>query len=362
MIWLLVSLVLFVICIFLLVRKKNETNSLKFPPVPKLFSSNQILAFTGLVQDDCDTIFAAIGAATLYGGVPARANDTLIKKDVYFALVQSGLPTPQITDLIQGDIAWGLVYHKAASLNPISKNFDVSKVVFIADHHLIEGVVPGMNKIPYVDIKPWGSTCTIITWQFVFYGISIPQNVAKGLLCGIISDTINLEVNTTPYDTQAVDILRKAASMSLVDVQTLAIGLISAGSDYTGMTPGDILQNDYKAVTIAGKKIGISSIKTVDASLFGVNNANNLTTYIKALDTKRQKEGLDMAFAGIIVVSATAPPSKIVILYGSDLPSKVLATNPNIMTSIVNLNMVQTAFFSQKTDLVPAFTNVLQTK
>jgi inorganic pyrophosphatase/exopolyphosphatase len=346
-----------------LVRQKKESNSLKFPPVPKLFNSNQILAFTGHVEADCDTIFAAIGAATLYGGVPARAKDDSIKKDVSFALKQSGLSLPLTTeDLITkgGDFAWGLVDHEAASLNPT--NIDISKVVFIADHHLMEGVKDGMNKILYVDIKPWGSTCTILTWQFVFYGITIPPSVAKGLLCGIISDTINLEVNTTPYDTQAVDILRNAANMSLADVQTLAIGLISAGSDYTGMTPEQILQNDYKAVTIAGKTIGISSIKTVDASLFGVNNSNNLTTYITALDKKRKDSNLNMAFAGIIVVSATAPPSKIVLLYGSDDESAVLAKNPTIMTSIVNSNMVQTAFVSRKTDLVPAFIKALQNK
>lgn len=351
-------------------RRKIVCPETKYPPVPMLKpgSDTQKLVFTGHQDSDCDSIFASIGAAALYGGIAARSNNDAVKKDITLALQRASLPLPIRVDAVAvagADIAWGLVDHEAASLNPLG--VDVTKIVYVVDHHLLEGVMPGMNKIIYVDIKPWGSTCTILTWQYIFYGVPISKEVATGLMCGIISDTINLFVNTTEYDRMALDVLRGAAGMSLADFNGLAKDLIAAGSDYSGMTPTDIINNDYKTYTVkpdpddASKDInlGISSIKTVDLSMFGVGNAANLATYIGTMDSIRTKTGLNIMLAGIILVSSTEAPSPIILLYGSDQASKDLANNPAMGGTKINDNMLQTAFLSRKTDLVPAILKIL---
>jgi manganese-dependent inorganic pyrophosphatase len=70
-----------------------------------------------------------------------------------------------------------------------------AEVVEIIDHHRVS---PQPTKTPiYMNIRPVGSTCTIVFSHFQSAGIEIECKTAKLLLAGILSDTIILKSPTT---------------------------------------------------------------------------------------------------------------------------------------------------------------------
>ena len=60
------------------------------------------------------------------------------------------------------------------------------------------GANASINHKPIdVVIRPWGSTATIVAQLFFANNQQIPQTIAKLLVCGILSDTTNLESSST---------------------------------------------------------------------------------------------------------------------------------------------------------------------
>jgi len=164
---------------------RHEVN----PYMPN-FLENAI--FCGHLVTDLDSIAGSIGAAELYGGVPARASE--VNSETKFALnlwnVEAPRPIEEVLVELP-DAGVCLVDHQQTSqLNPA---IDVDRIVGVIDHHALQNATIVTDKPIYIDIRPWGSMSTIIAHTFLTMRRRPTRQVAGMLLCAILSDTLNLK-------------------------------------------------------------------------------------------------------------------------------------------------------------------------
>ena len=112
--------------------------------------------FVGHLVTDLDSVAGAIGAAALYGGVPALASE--VNSETQFALDYWGVEKPKTVEEIlkeKPDADVCLVDHQQTSqMNPSIKS---EQVVGVIDHHALQRKTIVTDKPIYIDIRPWGS-------------------------------------------------------------------------------------------------------------------------------------------------------------------------------------------------------------
>eukprot|EP00658_Telonema_sp_P-2_P037442 TRINITY_DN26932_c0_g1_i3.p1 TRINITY_DN26932_c0_g1~~TRINITY_DN26932_c0_g1_i3.p1 ORF type:complete len:257 (+),score=55.68 TRINITY_DN26932_c0_g1_i3:207-977(+) len=157
--------------------------------------------FVGHTNTDMDSIGSAIGGADLYGGVASRSEDE-VNGEIEFACAYSGLELPPHFRDVPGaleDRGVVLVDHNEPkqSVQEFQDNPNrAQQLRGVIDHHAIAEGFSTATPL-FVDIRAWGSACSIIAHNYVRKSEPIPEPVAKMLLCGILSDTLNLTSATT---------------------------------------------------------------------------------------------------------------------------------------------------------------------
>ena len=156
----------------------------------------------------------------------------------------------------------------------------------IVDHHNLGNIT---TKLPvnYRNMAV-GSTCTIINKLFKERNINIPKEIAGCLLSGIISDTLILRSPTTTIiDKQAVDELSKILD---IDYEEYGLKLLKSGTSLEGMTPSDVIHNDYKQYTINSNSFAIGQFYTMNF----IDIEKNIEDYIKELDDIAEHNNFDL--------------------------------------------------------------------
>lgn len=184
--------------------------------------------FCGHLVTDLDSIAGAIGAAELYGGVPARASE--VNSETQFALNYWGVPTPlPIEELVQTQPGAGICLVDHQQMSQVNKAIDPDRIVGVIDHHALQNATIVTDRAIYIDIRPWGSMSTIIAHTFLTIQKRPRRCVAGMLLCAILSDTLNLMgPTTTDWDRMMVAILCEVAGVK--DIQGLAKAQFKAKS------------------------------------------------------------------------------------------------------------------------------------
>ncbi|NNF48207.1 MAG: manganese-dependent inorganic pyrophosphatase, partial [Desulfofustis sp.] len=96
-------------------------------------------------------------------------------------------------------------------------------------------------------------------------GVGIPKNVAGGMLCAILSDTVNFKSPTcTDDDKAAVAELKEVAGVT--DTDELFMDMLKAKSAVDGVPAKDLLFRDYKDFDMKGNKVGVGQLElaTID--------------------------------------------------------------------------------------------------
>ena len=111
-----------------------------------------------------------------------------------------GLAAPQeITDAAGKDVA--LVDFSDVAQAPA--NIEDANIVAIVDHHKIGDIVTSSPIFFYA--KPVGCTGTVLLEMYKSNNIDLPKDIAGGMLCAILSDTVNFKSPTcTDADKAAV--------------------------------------------------------------------------------------------------------------------------------------------------------------
>lgn len=219
------------------------------------------ISVVGHSNPDTDSVTAAIGLAALLNAQGKEAKACMqtsadnLNPESKMVLDRFGLATPEeLTDAAGKQLA--LVDFSDVAQAPA--NIGDAEVVTIVDHHKI-GDVTTNNPILF-RCEPVGCTGTVLNKMYKDAGITIPKDVAGGLLSAILSDTVNFKSPTcTDDDKAAVAELKQIAGVD--DTEELFMAMLKAKSSVEGVPAKDLLFRDYKDFDMNGKKVGVGQLE-----------------------------------------------------------------------------------------------------
>jgi len=219
------------------------------------------VSVVGHSNPDTDSVTAAIAYANY---LKANGTDAVacmqisadnLNPESKVVLKKFGLPMPQtMTDAAGKDVA--LVDFSDIAQAPA--NITKANIVGVVDHHKIGDITTGSPIFFYA--KPVGCTCTVLFEMYKNNKVDLPKNIAGGMLCAILSDTVNFKSPTcTDDDKAAVAELLKITGVS--DQDALFMEMLKAKSSVEGVPVKDLIFRDYKDFDMNGKKVGIGQIE-----------------------------------------------------------------------------------------------------
>ncbi len=224
------------------------------------------ICVVGHSNPDTDSVMSSIALAALLNAQGKAATACMqntadaLNPESKMLLERFGLAAPELlTDAAGKEIA--LVDFSDLAQGPA--NLASATVVTIVDHHKI-GDVTTNNPILF-RAEPVGCTGTVLNKMYKEAGIAIPQNIARGMLAAILSDTVNFKSPTcTDDDKAAVAELKKVADVA--DTDGLFMDMLKAKSSVAGVPIKDLLFRDFKDFDMKGNKVGVGQLElaTVD--------------------------------------------------------------------------------------------------
>lgn len=215
----------------------------------------------GHSNPDTDSVTSAIAYAHFLKatGTDAKACMQIAAENLNpeskVVLNKFGLAAPEeISDAAGKDVA--LVDFSDVAQAPA--NIDDANIVAVVDHHKIGDVVTSSPIFFYA--KPVGCTGTVLLEMYKANNVDLPKDIAGGMLCAILSDTVNFKSPTcTDADKAAVADLLEITGVT--DQDALFMEMLKAKSSVAGVPMKDLIFRDYKDFDMNGKKIGIGQIE-----------------------------------------------------------------------------------------------------
>lgn len=202
--------------------------------------------FVGHTNTDMDSVSSAIACQELFGpnATAARASD--VNSETKTCLEYWGLELPTLFKDLPDHPSRPVCLVDHQQTTQMAEGVSVSQIAGIIDHHALQSKTVTTPNPIFVDIRPWGSACTIIAFTFFQMRKSPSKNVAGMLLSGILSDTLNLKgPTTTKTDEMMVACLANVADV--VDINQLAEMQFRAKSEMLSqMTATEIVMGDHK--------------------------------------------------------------------------------------------------------------------
>jgi manganese-dependent inorganic pyrophosphatase len=248
--------------------------------------------FVGHQVPDTDSIAAAIGAAELMGGVAVRQGE--MNAETRFALNRFAAEPPALMADFSNHAVFLLDHNEASQSSP---TINAENVLGIIDHHSLGEHTFKPPSPVLVDIRPWGSACSIVADRFRIAQLTPSKATAGMLLSGILSDTLVFRSPTTT----AMDQEQAAwlASIAGVDqVQSYGLELLQAKSNVAGLSDDELLLSDYKEYDVGGRRVGFGSIETVSPELILARQAG----LMKAMSLHKTSSHLDLLFLAVVDV------------------------------------------------------------
>lgn len=301
----------------------------------------------GHANPDTDSIVAPIALSKLLKarGLPAQSyKKGNLNKESQWALKNANQEN-EIKEISEAEInpqevGTFLVDFNEASQCPIDPQ--KIKLFGLIDHHKLGSTWKTEEPILF-RIEPVGSTSTLVAKMYKENGIEISKEIAKLLLCGIISDTLNLNSpTTTDEDKVWANILSEIANE---DIQKLANNLFEAKSDLSSFSPKEIAKLDYKVFEMGEKKVGIGVLETVKPE-----NANKIEEKLKEEITKiKSEDGLDYVFWGIVDIIKNETE---MLIIGEEERALIMKSFSDLV--IKGDNLVLRKVVSRKKQIVPS--------
>jgi manganese-dependent inorganic pyrophosphatase len=180
-------------------------------------------------------------------------------------------------------------------------------IVEIIDHHRI-GVAPTQQPILFMN-RPVGSTSTIVADCFRQARIPIPKPIAGLLMCGMISDTLNLTSPTTSDVDR--EILRELSKTCGINPSDLANEIFSVGSPLLTLSAKEVIVADCKEYEERGVVFSVSQIEEISFAQF----ERQRSTLIEELEKYRVSHGY--LFSTLLITDVNTQNS-ILLVRGSE--------------------------------------------
>jgi manganese-dependent inorganic pyrophosphatase len=167
------------------------------------------------------------------------------------------------------------------------EGIEAAKVIEIIDHHRLGGI---QTSDPiFTNMRPVGSTATIVSNMFWQCNVEMPKNIAGLLLSAVVSDTVLFKSPTcTECDKKTA---KKLAEIAEVDINEYGMAMLKAGSGVGNMTPQEIAKNDMKEFTFGEYKFVIGQVSVMDTK----EVMDMKDTLVGAMQEVCEKEGYDMS-------------------------------------------------------------------
>ena len=268
--------------------------------------------FVGHVNTDLDSIASSIGAAFLFQGIACSASKKL-NTETSFALKYWNYGNDKqpvfFPDGTFDKSKVCLMDHNQES--QMAPTLDVSSIYGVIDHHALQSGTFITDKPIYIDIRPWGSCCTIVAHTFLRIRKEIPKDVAGILLSGILSDTLNLRSpTTTDHDKLIVAVLASLVKLDQEAIDTLADQQFAAKSSaLLHITPYEVACGDQKIFKVKDENgeeivIGFGVVETTDPK--GMKNRiDEVMIEVAALKSEQKLDFSFLAIVDIVKLTST---------------------------------------------------------
>jgi inorganic pyrophosphatase/exopolyphosphatase len=311
--------------------------------------------FVGHLVTDLDSVAGSIGAAELYGGIPARASE--VNSETNFALKywKAELPKP-IEELLEVHPQAGVCLVDHQQTSQLNKSIDLSRIVGVIDHHALQNATIVTDMPIYIDIRPWGSMSSIITHNFLTLRRRPKRSTAGMLLCAILSDTLNLNSpTTTEWDRLMVAILVQLLEVD--DVQHLCSQQFKAkSSELSGLSAKSLVTGDQKVFTYKTESfdgsVAFAVVETTDDEVI----LRRTPELLVALNEDKEATGVSLSYLAVVNIVKLKTT---LLLCGPNERSLSVAAFPNGNFILENdysepFSMDLGNLVSRKKDFIPA--------
>jgi len=131
--------------------------------------------FVGHTNTDMDSIASSIGAAVLFGGTAAAASG--INSETEYALQRWNQKCPTLFAEMPDSDKTNICILDHNQTSQFAPGLDASNVVGLIDHHALQSSTITTDKPIYIDVRPWGSCCSIIAHTFFGIRKAIPHKL-----------------------------------------------------------------------------------------------------------------------------------------------------------------------------------------
>lgn len=304
---------------------------------------------TGHKSPDPDTVGSAIACAALLRQLGYDARPVVLgelNNETKFILESAGLEAPERLEDASG---CNMILVDHSEYTQSAEGLKDARIIAIVDHHG-DGAVTTGNQIIY-DARPLGATATIMWIRYRNYGLEPDRQSALVMMGAILSDTNNLQSNTTTSaDREAIKALARLAGIS--DVDAFYQNMFRASLSYEGMTDEQVFLSNYKEYESGGTKYAIGCVNAYDEA-----DAKDLAERMRRVIPSAAPE-MDMAFAQISAFHDDVDFSYIVP--SGDAAAEVLEAAFGDRAVFDGTSYVFKPGISRKQVLVPAITEVLE--
>ena len=305
---------------------------------------------TGHKSPDSDTVGCAIGYAKLLEKLGYDAEPIVlgqINNETKYILNTAGVKEPKLMEDVSG-CSMVLVDH--SEYTQAADGLENAQILGIIDHHGVGTVTTGSPLL--YEGHPFGSAATIVWMCYQKYGVQPDPQTAFVMMGAILSDTRNLQSNTTFADREALKALSSLAGMT--DTDAFYQEMYKAAVSYEGMTDEEIYFSDYKEYEKGGRTFAIACMNAYDEV-----GAKELAERMKnVLPDALASTGMEMAFVQINIMRDDV--SCTYFLPSDETADEVLQAAFQDETVYDGTLYKHEPCASRKSDIVPAITSVLE--
>lgn len=267
----------------------------------------------GHKNPDTDSIIAALAAANLYQG---RGIDAVAvaqgapAPETEFVLKRFNLKAPEVVTSVAGKDVYLVDF---SDLAQAPADFKEANLKGIIDHHKL-GDITSASPVECW-IQPIGCATTVVKLMHDYYGVKIPSELAGGMLCAILSDTLLFKSPTcTETDKKVAYELAEIANSK--DINVLGMDMFKAKSNLNA-APRDLIFRDFKDFDMNGKKIGIGQLELISLDMVTPELKASLASELENV----KNEGRDGA---VLVLTDIMKEGSQVLVASGDLKDVIL--------------------------------------
>lgn len=256
----------------------------------------------GHKNPDTDAIACALIAADFFRQLgmevtPIRLG--ALNKETEFVLNHLGLQAPDLKTELEEGAKICLVDHNETSQS--IDNLEKYQLEWIIDHHKFS-----LHTASPLNIRAesLASTASVLYKMYIENNLEISEEIAKLMICGILSDTLYFRSpTTTEIDKQIALALNEIAGFQ--DLEAFSLEMFDAKSDLSDFSARQILTLDYKPFEFNGKKVNIGVMETTNPK-FALNMKAEILTAMQQEKTEHNLDGILFVVVDILNEKGTA--------------------------------------------------------